>query len=233
MHYPLRHVAVLLGLTLLAAQPATAARDETGVWSIVSTSDALPGAAGDSGWRYAVDAQARYFDLGSGVNQYLLRPSIGYQANDNLQVWLGYGRFRTRTAAGRTVDENRWFQQFNWTVGNPGPGTITMRARLLQRSLSNGDDTSLTLRWLTQYQQPLGDSGRRHLIVSFEPWLDMRDTDWGGDSGLTQHRAYLGVGWTLSDRLQLDTGYMNQFFWLENARNVSNHLAMLHLKFRL
>jgi hypothetical protein len=41
-------------------------------------------------WRYWFDAQLRYFDIGSGINQYQLRPGIGYTISDNMVAHAGY-----------------------------------------------------------------------------------------------------------------------------------------------
>ena len=61
-------------ICLGVAFTAVAAEDDLGIWTIVSTSDAFQLDSGPSRWLYTFDAQARYFDVGSGANQYLLRP---------------------------------------------------------------------------------------------------------------------------------------------------------------
>ncbi|MDH3364221.1 MAG: DUF2490 domain-containing protein [Gammaproteobacteria bacterium] len=59
--------------------PALAADDNNGLWTIFSTTDAFLSDDGANRWHYWFDAQACYFDLGSGINQYLVRPGIGYR----------------------------------------------------------------------------------------------------------------------------------------------------------
>jgi len=38
------------------------------------------------------------------------------------------------------------------------------------------------------------------------------------------------MGWRISDKLFIETGYMNQFLWIDNGDDVSNHLAVFGFK---
>lgn len=224
-------VVALIGVAIICMPHVVfAADDDFGVWSFLNATDAFHTESGPSRWRYWIDAQARYFDLGSGVNQYLVRPAIGYQLDGSVQVWAGYARFRSRNRSGAVSDENRTWQQVNWTAGQWLGGTVTMRTRLLQRNLSTGDDTGLVLRFLTKYTRPIGADGKKSLIIGVEPFFDLRDTDWGGDDGIAQNRAYVGVGWPFRENLTIETGYMNQFVWNDSSENSSNHLGVINFK---
>ncbi len=199
-------VVALIGVAIICMpHVVSAADDDFGVWSVLNATDAFHTESGPSRWRYWIDAQARYFDLGSGVNQYLVRPAIGYQLGGSVQVWAGYARFRSRNRSGAVADENRTWQQVNWTVGQWLGGTVTMRTRLLQRNLSTGDDTGLVLRFLAKYTRPIGDNGKKSLIIGVEPFFDLRDTDWGGDDGILQNRVSVGVGWPVRENLTIET----------------------------
>jgi hypothetical protein len=212
--------------------PARAVQNDPGYWLIFSTSDAFGSDEKPSRWHYAFDAQARYFDAGSGANQYLLRPSVGYELRGSLKAWFGFGRFRARNAAGGVTDENRWWQQLDWTAGQWDSGKLTMRARLEQRWLSNGNDTGVVLRMMAKYTRPIG-AGNTNLIVALEPFWDLKDTDWGGRSRLSQNRISVALGWRASDRISFEAGYMNQYFWPTGGPNVSNHLAVFNMKAKL
>jgi len=220
--------SICLGITATAI----AAEDDIGVWTIISASDAFASDTGPSRWLYTVDAQARYFDVGSGANQYLLRPGIGYSISDTMSVWAGYARLRARGKTGNVVDENRYWQQLAWTAGHWAGGKITMRTRVEQRSVSAGDDVRLVLRFQTKYVRKFGGNGATNLIIGIEPFVDLNDSDWGGDSGLGQNRTYLGFGRRLSDKVSVEAGYMNQFIWVDGGEDRVNHLAMLHFKLK-
>ena len=225
-------VAIIAAAGIGAAPIASAADDNIGAWAVFTTTDAFPSDGGASRWHYWLDAQARYFDIGSGINQYLVRPAIGYDLRGSVQVWAGYARFRSRNRVGRVADENRAWQQLNWTAGRWGGGTVSMRVRLLQRSVNVGDDLGLVLRVLTRYTRPIGLDGKQSLILGVEPFFDLRDTDWSGSSGIAQNRTYIGIGWRLRDDLTVDTGYMNQFVWSDQGEDTSNHLGVVNFKVR-
>jgi len=218
--------SICLGVTVTAM----AAEDDFGAWTIVSTAGAFESDSGPSRWLYTVDAQARYFDVGSGANQYLLRPGIGYTIAENISVWAGYARLRARGKSGSVVDENRYWQQLAWTAGHWAGGKITMRTRIEQRSVSAGDDVRLVFRLQTKYVRKLGEDGETRLIIGLEPFVDLNDTDWGGDSGFGQNRTFLGFGRRLSKNVSMEAGYMNQFIWIDAGEDRVNHLATLHFK---
>jgi hypothetical protein len=217
---------------LLAALPAPATEDDTGLWGIFSTTDHFETASGASRWSYWFDAQARYFDLGSGRNQYVLRPGIGYDVSDNMSVMAGYGYFHSRSSSGANFHEDRFWQQLAWNVAKWDHGTLSMRTRLEQRSVSRGSDLGRRLRYMAKYVRPLGTTHSLDLIVSLEPMFDLRDTDWGGDSGLDQVRAATALGWKLSPKLAIETGYMYQYIRVDNAENVANHLGVVNFKMK-
>ncbi|NNL50297.1 MAG: DUF2490 domain-containing protein [Woeseiaceae bacterium] len=210
-----------------------ATENDPGTWITFSTTDAFQTDGQDSRWHYWFDAQARYFDLGSGVNQWLARPGIGYEINENVTAWLGYARFRSRNSAGDVSNEDRYWQQINWSAGSWNGGKVSMRARLEQRSISVGDDTGLVARFLAKYVRPIAKYQDTNLIIGIEPFVDLRDTDWGGDAGLGQNRVFIGFGRRVSDRLSIEAGYMNQYIWRDNAENRINHLGVLSFKVKL
>ena len=221
-----------VALFAVAGAPARAADDSSGAWLIVTFADRMPSSAGQSRWRYWLEAQARFPDFGTDINQLMLRPGIGYEVSANVSVLLGYARFRTHTASGSTVTEDRLFQHLAWRFRSWDSASLSMRFRLEQRFLSTGGDTGHLLRYQLKYQRKLSARGPAEFVASIEPFFDLRDTDYGADAGLSQNRVYLGFGWKLGDKSSIELGYQNQYFFLESARDRSIHLAMFTLKSR-
>lgn len=224
-------LVALAAVWLSGPGPARAVEHDPGIWTVISSTDTIQSNGADTRWHYWFDAQARYFDVGSGVNQWLARPAIGYEIRDGVRVWLGYARFRSRNQAGNVADENRVWQQVDWRAGNWNGGSFSVRARLLERSVSTGDDLGLTLRVMTRYTRPM--SNDRNLVVSLEPFFALRDTDWEGKSGLRQNRLFIGTGFDIGDQWYFETGYMNQYVVADAAANRSNHLAILRFRLKL
>lgn len=223
-------LVLLTALFQLIPKSAQAVENDPGVWTVFSATDAFESGGEDSRWLYWIDAQARYFDIGSGVNQWLVRPFVGYQVSDDIKVWFGYARFRTRGFSGNVTNENRFIQQFDWQYGEWMGGTLSFRARLLERSVDTGDDTGLRLRTMAKYVRPIAEG--RTFIVSVEPFFDLKDTDWGGRGGIRQNRLFIGTGMRLSDNWNIDLGYMNQYLFGDGSPNRSNHLGMFNFKTR-
>jgi hypothetical protein len=228
-------VALALSATgMLLATPCAAdegADHTTGVWMAVQASGDL-GDRETSRWRFAIDAQARYFDLGSGVSQWLIRPAVGYSLGGHTRVWAGFGRFRVRDREGRSLYENRPWQQIDWQLPDVAGGRLQFRLRLEQRNLESADDTRWALRFLADYQRPVSLLGADRLILAVEPFFDLNRSDWGGGSGISQHRLVAGLAWPLRPGLDFEAGYMNQYFHAEEGLDRSNHLAVLRLRLR-
>ncbi len=222
----LSYVSVVIVCAL--PQTAAAVENDPGIWLTFSTSGELGSGDVDGRWRYWFDTQARYFDVGSGINQLLARPGIGYRFNSTTRGWFGYARFRTRGRSGATVDENRYWQQLDWSTGQ-----WSMRARFEQRAVSSGDDIGLVTRLRVKYVRPIAGEESANLVLAIEPFVNLRDTDWGGESGLRQNRVVIGFGRQLNARVSIEAGYMNQYLWVDGGENRSNHFGVLHFSVRL
>lgn len=230
-HHSAPLVAALI-LTFFVPDRALATETDTGAWLIITATDRFParGGSGESRWHYWLDAQARYPDTGSGVNQLLIRPGIGYDLTPTLSAWVGYARFRTHTSSGGTVTEDRYWQQLSWRARNWGHSALSARLRLEERDLSTGSDTGIVLRAQLKYVREVTPGGDTDFIASIEPFFDLRDTDWGADSGLSQNRLYLGLGWKLTGKSAIEVGYQNQYRFIDSGEDRVDHLAMITFK---
>ena len=228
--------AVLAVLAVFALMPAAApaADNETGAWIIFTATDRFPPREPGSAtrWRYWLDAHARYPDAGSGVNQLLIRPGLGYEISPDVTAWAGYARFRTHGRSGRTTTEDRFWQQLVWNAKRWDDASLSTRLRVEQRALSSGDDTGVVLRWQLRYARAVAPGSTTQLIASIEPFFDLRDTDYGATSGLSQGRLYVAVRWQLSERNQFEAGYQNQYVFADSGDDTMRHLAMLNFRTR-
>jgi hypothetical protein len=225
-----RHAARLLTLSLMLGAPTMhAAEEDTGVWLAAATAGRFASGGDDPRWRYAVEGQYRYFALNDGFDQYLFRPTVGYDLNDSVSGWLGYVVVHTDRDNARDLTEQRIWQQLEWKAAHSGPSRLTLRARLIERWRNDGDDLALTLRFRAHYARPL-DNGFS-LVAYAEPWFDFRDTDWGTEERFSQMRVSGGVAFPARDWGRLEIGYLNQRLLSETRRDISNHL--LYVSFNL
>ncbi len=173
-----------------------------------------------------LNAEARYFDLGSGVNQWLARPSVGYRFAEGATLRVGYARFRTSASSGIVASENRGFQQVFYRT--QGRRHFVLRGRYEQRSVDIGDDTSHVVRALVGYRHPLGTSGGR-LEMHYETFQTLNDADWAGPARRVQWRIALGGSYPLSDSTRLTAGYLYQEFDRVGPLDIGNHILALRV----
>jgi hypothetical protein len=215
---------------LLATCSALGEQNSPGAWGVVTVGGPIgePGPRGR--WNVAMDAQARYFDIGTGINQWLLRPSIGFRFTEGAELRVGYGRFRARGAGGLVVNEDRPFQDLALPLASPADGKVDMRLRLEQRFVDISSDVAHVVRTRFRYRRPLGTSGMS-AEAHYEAFFALNDTDWAGSSRLAQWRLYLGVGRPVGP-VRLELGYLYQPIDRDLGENLGNHLAVLRMDYR-
>ena len=216
-------------LAVLSASAAMAAEESPGGWAVLDLSGPLGEQRATGSWNFAADIQARYFDIGTGISQWLVRPSVGYRFNERVELRLGYGRFRARDRRGIVVNEDRPFQDLNLLLGKPWAGTLDLRARLEQRFIDASSDVSHVIRGRLRFRRPLGDV--MSIEAHYEGFYTLNDADWAGDSRLAQWRLYAGLGRPVGP-VRIEVGYMYQYFANDTAVDLGNHLAILRLGYR-
>lgn len=214
---------------VLGAGPLQAAEESPGAWGVLDLAGPI-GAPRESGaWNFAADVQARYFDIGTGISQWLVRPSVGYRFTNGVELRLGYSRFRSRNRRGEVVNEDRPFQDLNLALGQPLAGKLDLRARLEQRFVDISSEVSHVLRTRLRYRRPVGDA--LSIEGHYEAFHTLNDADWTGASRLVQWRLYAGAGRPVGP-VRIEVGYMYQAFDLEAAEDLGNHLAIVRLGYR-
>ena len=148
------------------------------------------------------------------------------------RVWLGAGRFSFETPSGRRRDENRLFEQISWSGPRFLDGRLYLRARAEQRNIEGAADRRHVLRLLARYQRPWQVGRFEYWAVTLEPFFDLNSTDWGGDTGLSQHRTTISTGLRASEALRIEVGIMQQFFWVEGGEDRANYLGQVTLRWR-
>ena len=220
----------LLCLYLCLLPAIAAAENEAGSWIIASTTGVVQDGTQSSPWRFAADAQYRWVDDAGSFRQYLLRPSLGYTLPNGVQLWLGFGRFETFRFGRRVSVENRYWQQANWRLTSVRGGALSARLRIEERLFDTGDDTGVVARMMLRYTRPIEGVSGRYWTAAAEAFVDFADTDWGAREGVSQSRVILAIGQSINERLALEVGYMNQYFFRQSATDRSNHLLTLHAK---
>lgn len=227
----LRVIAMLACVLMPCASPAAWADvlEDFRIWGNVT-------AKGDFGfvdhenptlerWRWWMEAQSRIRDSGSEMDQFLIRPGIGYGLSDRSTVWIGYAHVTTRPAVGDTIYENRIWQQYMWSGPTP-LGTLTSRTRLEQRWQDNGDDTGGRFRQFFKFNWPLSLHRAASFVVWDEVFVHLNSTDWGARKGFDQNRGFAGIGYRFNPHLLTEIGYINQYIDTAGIDRVNHILSV-------
>jgi len=167
----------------------------------------------NSKWNIHNEVQYRNYNAVGDLEQLLLRTGIGYNLSDNNDnILLGYGYILSENYIDDTddktaVNEHRIFQQFT-TKQKVGKVGLSHRYRFEQRFVE--DDFKMRFRYFLGVKIPLQykEEAKNPLYVSLynEIFLNTKS------SVFDRNRVFGGIGYTFSDNLRLELGYMNQFF---------------------
>ena len=199
----------MVALTLVLMLPlfTQAQESDLGNWLIYIGNKKL-----NSKWNIHNEVQYRNYNAVGDLEQLLLRTGLGYNITEKNNILLGYGYILSENYIGDTdekesVNEHRIFQQFT-TKQNIGKIGLSHRYRFEQRFVE--DDFKLRLRYFLGIKVPLQykENGKNPLYLSAynEIFLNTKS------SVFDRNRVYGGLGYTFSEQLRLELGYMNQFF---------------------
>jgi hypothetical protein len=147
---------MLLALLLaLAPRPAAAMEDRSSLW-LVGTLDGMLGAGEEfSPWRYRIRGQLRTFDAFDGTRQALVQSSIGRRLGGGFTFWGGYAFYQNNPSSIGSSQENRIWQQLDWTDLGWDGGTLRTRTLLEQRWLDVFvSSCASTFRCVQGHEQP-------------------------------------------------------------------------------
>jgi hypothetical protein len=184
---------------------------------------------------YFVEAQPRMGDGASRLDQLLLRAAVGVKLGSALTLYQGYGHIVVPVAGGRDINEERAFQQMNWTIGKVLGGELSSRTRIEERWRSDGGGMGVRVREMIRLEAPFqpGQGGKGlNALVYTEPFVALNDTGWGARAGFDQVRNFVGVEIPVGGASTVEAGYLNLLVDQAGPRRRMNHVASLTLFFR-
>jgi len=205
-----RCLGFLLVLPLLVLAPAAPARAQTTidqrVWSVVM----LQGRAGpESPWRWSVELIARSRDGVDDLDVAAVRPIVSYALTEWSTVGGGYAFAPTFPSTGGTTREHRAFGQYIW-AGPVSGGTLTWRTRVEARLIEGNSGPLGRLREQLRFSRPVKHGSKLALVGYDEIMLHLNDTT-RSPRGIDQNRVFAGISATLTGKLRIELGYLNQF----------------------
>ncbi|MEM9742964.1 MAG: DUF2490 domain-containing protein [Pseudomonadota bacterium] len=215
---------VLSTLLILLSCPPVWAASEQQNWLAFATN----GPMGSSDHlRFWFDGHARFRDESSSLGVSILRPAIGWQLQSGLTLWAGYARVVARRS-GPDAEENRFWQQATYPVGEVFGGRLGGRTRIEQRLFEGFDDTGHRIRQFWRWSRPIGQSDWSWMVAN-ETFINIDDSDFGQRAGYQQNRLYLGFAWQAAPELRLEVSYLNNHIDRVGADDLDNHNVYLGL----
>jgi hypothetical protein len=207
----------LVGLVLLLAAHAAAAQvdeDQTGAWYMYFWNTTLE----NSRFGFQGDVQHRNWDIGGDLEQLLIRGGGTWQPEGSRNRYtLGYAHITSGVfgASGAKSREDRLYQEalIPQTLGRKV--YLTHRFRLEQRWVDNQDFRNRA-RYFFGLNYPFNQDtlGRGAIYLAFynELFVNLeRDIGEGRRVDyFDRNRLYLAAGWSATDRMRLQFGYMHQ-----------------------
>lgn len=208
---------ILLGAALVTPLPASAQVDEDqlGAWYMYFFNARFE----DSRWGFQGDAQYRNWDLGGDLEQLLLRGGVTYTPESIAGTFtLGYANITTGEFGSDddTFGEDRIYQEALLPHKLGSRVFLRHRFRYEQRWVDDQDFRS-RFRYALFVDVPLNgedlNKGAVYLALYNELFINGERDIGDGRSVNTfdRNRTYAALGYSLSDTLRLQGGYMYQY----------------------
>ena len=124
-------------------------------------------------------------------------------------------------------DEVRTIQQLS-----ASSGILRGRLRAEQRFVEGNDGRmGLRLRPRAGIALPLGEDGRWSAEANAELFWTLRGTSPTSDTGITGLRTQIGVGYEVSDNLELSLAYLRQQDFDDNGPDTVGHAPLIGIEF--
>ncbi len=231
MHDKVRFLLALVALALSAPALAQVDEDELGGWYMYF----FDARSDDSQWGFQGDIQYRNWDIIGDLEQLLLRGGLTWRPTSNdVLLTLGYANITTGEAgsASSTSNESRLYQEALLPQRIGERVYLRHRFRYEQRWV-DGQDFRTRFRYALFMNIPLNqaDLGQGAWYLSFYNEVFINGERDIGDGRTVEvfdrNRFYAALGYSLSDTLKLQTGFMHQYTddWGKTQFQLSLHQA--------
>ncbi|MEM6878515.1 MAG: DUF2490 domain-containing protein [Bacteroidota bacterium] len=222
----LSSVLLLIGSRVQAQQVD---EDRLGAWYMYFYNTTF----GNSQFGWQGDAQFRFWDFGSDLEQILIRNGLTFQPKDSgIKFTLGYASITSGVPGdnSETSHENRIYQEALFSNKIGSRFLLTHRFRYEQRWVAD-QDLRTRYRYMLFLNIPFNKTdlskGAIYLALYNELFINgQRDIGNGRSVEIfDRNRTYLGLGHSLSDRLRVQLGWMNQTTdaWAKGQAQFSAH----------
>lgn len=175
--------------------------------------------------RLWLEGQSRWDDDWNHWYQGMMRAALGYSLSDRATIWAGYTWLPTQNVGQHSLSQQDIWPAFRYVLPT-SVGTVTFRT-MFESNFGRGDEVRFRPRQMVRLMAPVGFDDKLSFIAWDEFFVRVNSTNWGGQSGFDQNRAFAGLGWSFNKNVRAELGYLNQY--LDDANHVNatmHHLIM-------
>ncbi|GAB6142067.1 hypothetical protein JCM14076_27960 [Methylosoma difficile] len=226
-HYKLLGAAII-NLAVMTMSPAAQAVDDlaqdSGSWlqAVGEGSLKVLDPSLEKG-RIWLEGQSRFNNDFDHWYQGMVRTAVGYSLSDRATIWAGYTWLPTQNIGKDLVSQQDVWPAFRYVMPT-SMGTLSFRT-MVESNFIQGSEVRVRPRQMIKLIHPLDVEPRLSLIAWDEFFVRINSTQYGGQSGFDQNRAFAGLGWTFNKSVRGELGYMNQYL----DDNTHNNNTMRHL----
>lgn len=217
----LKRLATMISTALLASivghGPAMSAEDDLAFWSLARYQHRFSDV-----WGAEMQAEVRFNDDISQLDEVLLKPSLRYYFLDKYSLSLGYKHVEKKLGS----NEHDIWQELHLEYPS-GLFGFHHQFRMEERFINgiSGMIPRLTLK--SNVSHPLSDDV--YLAFWEAAFFNLADKGEGPVSGFEQNRVYGGIGFKLSKAVKLEFGYLWGYERKRTGPNESNHVLQFQL----
>jgi hypothetical protein len=183
-------------------------------------------------WEFGANIVTRAGNAAEGVYQLQFNLDVGRELGGGLAGGIGYSYVPSYRQGRLTTREHRIRQQIGTSIGRVLGGDLEGRLRLEQRWRDDGEDIKLRLRPRVTWTRPIGPDGLK-LRLLHESFVNVNETDWGGESRYDRMRNQAALQRDLGGGLSGEVGYLNQYILGRGQADEVDHALTIALTLRL
>lgn len=220
---------VLLSLILPVSAPAQAVQNDSQIWTTGVVKVKL-----SEKWRLSDELTARFSSNRNGLydleNDFL----FGYQLNRKFGIWAGYVHDPQYSGADLSGIEHRFREQVTFArIAQVVGGSIDARLRFEQRWRDGNDGVGWRFRPFVEYRHPFKPGRKTALVITHEGFWNFNTTSIQGKSGFERMRNLIGISTPITDNMNAEIGYLNQYTVVRGGRNTMDNIASINLDLSL
>lgn len=209
----------------LAIAPALAQAQDEQLWIKLDASTKL-----FDGIELVIETNQRLSDDLGGLYESQYSAAIGVEIAKGVLLTGGVNRI-VAVSNGR-VSNTEWRprQQISFPITMLGGGKLAGRVRFEQRFQSNGQDVGHRVRPEISYALPLSEA--LDLRFAHESYFNLNTTDFGQVAGYERMRNFAALSFPVVERMHAEVGYMNQYRFNGDDRDLMEHALTTGLSIR-